>query len=150
MPNFGILSLHLSKIYHFNNKFINILWRKSGSLKEEQKLNEVVHEFRHNFLIYSLIFKILKDLWSAHHYLSIYVACVAEFTFWIFPCVLLEQVPAKVAQDQLDGQSKNEEIWRRTQQVSVGDEIGQRRWRWIGHTLRKENSSTYITKRVLD
>ena len=43
---------------------------------------------------------------------------------------------------------KNEEIWRRTQQASVGDEIGQRKWRWIGHTLRKENSS--ITKRVLD
>ena len=43
---------------------------------------------------------------------------------------------------------RNEEIWRRTQQAPISNEIGQRRWRWIGHTLRKENTS--ITKRALE
>ena len=42
----------------------------------------------------------------------------------------------------------NEEVFNRTQQSPVADEIGKRRWRWIGHTLRKP--STSITKKVLD
>ena len=42
----------------------------------------------------------------------------------------------------------NEEVWRRTGQVPVGIEIGRRRWRWIGHTLRKDGNS--ITKRALE
>ena len=42
----------------------------------------------------------------------------------------------------------NEEEWRRTSQRPVVDEIGRRRWRWIGHTLRKNGCS--ITKKALD
>ena len=42
----------------------------------------------------------------------------------------------------------NEEVWRRTSQRPVADEIGRRRWRWIGHTLRKNGCS--ITKKALD
>ena len=35
------------------------------------------------------------------------------------------------------------ELWRRTKQITAEEEIGKRRWRWIGHTLRKvENNST--------
>ena len=42
----------------------------------------------------------------------------------------------------------NEEVWRRTGECAVGDEVGRRRWRWIGHTLRKTGNS--ITKKALD
>ncbi|GFR93084.1 guanosine-3',5'-bis(diphosphate) 3'-pyrophosphohydrolase MESH1 [Elysia marginata] len=42
----------------------------------------------------------------------------------------------------------NESLWKRTGQIPAGDEIGRRRWRWIGHTLRKPCGS--ITKNVLD
>ena len=42
----------------------------------------------------------------------------------------------------------NEEVWRRTSQRPVADEVGRRRWRWIGHTLRKNGCS--ITKKALD
>ena len=36
----------------------------------------------------------------------------------------------------------NEELWQRTRQQPVEEEVLQRRWRWIGHTLRKPASST--------
>jgi hypothetical protein len=36
----------------------------------------------------------------------------------------------------------NEQLWQRTQQQPAEEEILQRRWRWIGHTLRKPASST--------
>ena len=42
----------------------------------------------------------------------------------------------------------NEEVWRRAGQRSAEEEIGKRRWRWIGHTLRKWDNS--ITKKALD
>ena len=42
----------------------------------------------------------------------------------------------------------NDEVHRKTRQFSVAGEIGRRRWRWIGHTLRKSDSS--ITKKALD
>lgn len=42
---------------------------------------------------------------------------------------------------------RNEEIWERTEFMKVSQEIGQRRWRWIGHTLRKKRSS--ITRQAL-
>ena len=31
----------------------------------------------------------------------------------------------------------NTELWEQTNQIQVKDEITQRKWRWIGHTLRK-------------
>lgn len=43
---------------------------------------------------------------------------------------------------------RNEQVWERTGQNPAEDEIGRRRWRWIGHTLRKPSSS--ITKKALD
>ena len=37
---------------------------------------------------------------------------------------------------------RNEELWERTRQRPVDIEIKQRRWRWIGHTLRKSPTNT--------
>ena len=42
---------------------------------------------------------------------------------------------------------KNEDLWQRTNQRPAHDEIKMRRWRWIGHTLRKR--STSITRQAL-
>ena len=33
----------------------------------------------------------------------------------------------------------NNTLWQRTNQIPIQDEIRKRKWRWIGHTLRKEN-----------
>ena len=32
---------------------------------------------------------------------------------------------------------RNEELWERTGQKAMSEELGQRKWRWLGHTLRK-------------
>ena len=37
---------------------------------------------------------------------------------------------------------RTEDLWKRTGQFSVMKEIGRRRWRWIGHTMRKPASCT--------
>ena len=42
---------------------------------------------------------------------------------------------------------RNEEVWKRTEQEATQTEVGRRRWRWIGHTLRKTNSN--ITRKAL-
>lgn len=36
----------------------------------------------------------------------------------------------------------NEELWQRTGQQPIDQEILQRRWRWIGHTLRRPTTNT--------
>ena len=41
----------------------------------------------------------------------------------------------------------NRELWQRTKQKPIEEEILQKRWRWIGHTLRKPASNT--TKQAL-
>lgn len=41
----------------------------------------------------------------------------------------------------------NEELWQRTNQIPAEEEIKKRRWRWIGHTLRKPANNT--TKQAL-
>ena len=41
----------------------------------------------------------------------------------------------------------NADLWERTNQVPAEEEIKRRRWRWIGHTLRKP--STNITRQAL-
>ena len=41
----------------------------------------------------------------------------------------------------------NEELWEKTGQQPVEQEIRQRRWRWVGHTLRKPRES--ITRQAL-
>ena len=42
----------------------------------------------------------------------------------------------------------NKELWRRTEQQSAEEEVIRRRWRWIGHTLRKpgDNITRYALK----
>ncbi|CAG5118764.1 unnamed protein product, partial [Candidula unifasciata] len=35
----------------------------------------------------------------------------------------------------------NVELWERTKQAPVDQEVRKRRWRWIGHTLRKQENS---------
>ena len=42
----------------------------------------------------------------------------------------------------------NVELWRRTRLRPVQDDITERKWRWIGHTLRKQESS--ITDKLFD
>ncbi|VDP41088.1 unnamed protein product [Schistosoma mattheei] len=41
----------------------------------------------------------------------------------------------------------NSLLWERTSQLAVEEEIRKRRWKWIGHTLRK--SSNCITRQAL-
>ena len=36
---------------------------------------------------------------------------------------------------------RNEQLWERTGQVPIQTEIGRRRWKWVGHTLRKGKNS---------
>ena len=36
----------------------------------------------------------------------------------------------------------NNDLWIKTKQLPATDEIGRRRWSWIGHTLRKPESNT--------
>ena len=43
--------------------------------------------------------------------------------------------------------TRNEELWKRTGQKPIEEEIGRRKWRWIGHTLRKPSSN--ITRQSL-
>jgi hypothetical protein len=42
----------------------------------------------------------------------------------------------------------NEELWRITQQKPIENQIKRRKWKWIGHTLRKEAGA--IEKTTLD
>ena len=42
----------------------------------------------------------------------------------------------------------NKEIWKRTRQEPIERTITTRRWKWIGHTLRKSN--TNVTRQALD
>ena len=42
---------------------------------------------------------------------------------------------------------RNEQMWERTGQAPIQTEIGRRRWKWVGHTLRKGKNS--ITRQTL-
>ena len=42
----------------------------------------------------------------------------------------------------------NIELWERTNQLPIIDTIRKRKWKWIGHILRRQNSN--ITKNALD
>ena len=42
----------------------------------------------------------------------------------------------------------NKELWARTKQAPVGEDIKKRKWWWIGHTLRKSPSK--VTRQALD
>ena len=41
----------------------------------------------------------------------------------------------------------NRELWERTNQQPIEIEIGRRKWSWLGHTLRKQDSN--ITRQAL-
>ena len=36
---------------------------------------------------------------------------------------------------------RNDELWARTGQKMISEELGRRKWRWLGHTLRKPPGS---------
>jgi len=42
----------------------------------------------------------------------------------------------------------NEELWRRTEEVEMSMQIKRRKWKWVGHTLRKANEA--IEREALD
>ena len=46
-----------------------------------------------------------------------------------------------------DDRVRNEDLWERAGQVPMKEEIGKRKWRWIGHTLRKPKGN--ITRQSL-
>jgi len=42
----------------------------------------------------------------------------------------------------------NEELWERTEDIEMSMQIKRRKWKWIGHTLRKGNEA--IKREALD
>jgi hypothetical protein len=42
----------------------------------------------------------------------------------------------------------NENLWEATGEIPIGNQIKQRKWRWIGHTLRKPDGA--IEKQALE
>jgi hypothetical protein len=42
----------------------------------------------------------------------------------------------------------NKELWETTKQIPISSEIKMRKWKWIGHTLRKDQNN--ITRQGLD
>ena len=42
----------------------------------------------------------------------------------------------------------SEELWRRTEEIEMSMQIKRRKWKWIGHTLRKGNEA--IEREALD
>ena len=69
-------------------------------------------------------------------------SCVKRIQVFINKCL------RKLLRIRWTDKVTNEEVFNRTKQSPVADEIGKRRWRWIGHTLRKP--STSITRKALD
>ena len=61
-------------------------------------------------------------------------------TFGLISIVLLPFINGclrKILRIHWPDKISNEELWQRTDQKAADIEILQRRWRWIGHTLRK-------------
>lgn len=50
-------------------------------------------------------------------------------------------------ENHLGNQVRNIETWNRTRQVPMENDIRHRRWRWIGHTLKKDNNPQGSRKR---
>ena len=48
----------------------------------------------------------------------------------------------KILKIRWEDRIRNEVIWERAEQAPMEEQLGKRRWRWIGHTLRKPPSST--------
>ena len=54
----------------------------------------------------------------------------------------------KILKVKWDDKIRNEEIWEKTSALPMEEELGRRRWRWIGHALRKPSNS--ITRQALN
>ena len=55
---------------------------------------------------------------------------------------ICKQVPTKDPRIYWQQHVTNQELWERAQQAPIEEEILKRKWRWIGHTLRKPSAST--------
>ena len=69
-------------------------------------------------------------------------SCIKRIQIFINKCL------RKLLRIRWTDKVTNEEVLQRTRQSPVREGIGRRQWRWIGHTLRKPESS--ITKKALD
>ena len=48
----------------------------------------------------------------------------------------------KILKIKWEDRVRNEEVWKRTDETPMEEQLRKRRWRWIGHTLRKPPSNT--------
>ena len=63
---------------------------------------------------------------------------------WKFTKILLSKLQTfvntclrKILRIRWPDKIRNEELWERTGQKMIAEEVGKRKWRWLGHTLRK-------------
>ena len=61
--------------------------------------------------------------------------------------MFLNRCSRKILKLKWTDKIRNEQLWERTGQVPIQTEIGRRRWKWVGHTLRKGKNS--ITRQAL-
>ena len=61
--------------------------------------------------------------------------------------VFVNRCLRKIMKLKSTDKKRNEQLWERTGQVPIQTEIGRRRWKWVGHTLRKGKNS--ITRQAL-
>ena len=45
---------------------------------------------------------------------------------------------------------RNEELWRSTVQELIVQQIKRRKWRWLGHTLRKPTDNVTLKRATVD
>ena len=55
--------------------------------------------------------------------------------------ILINQCLRRILRNHWQETISNENLWARTQQTTVEEDIRRRRWNWFGHTLRKPPSS---------
>ena len=63
------------------------------------------------------------------------VSCIKKLQTFVNGCL------RKILRIPWTERVRNEVVWERTGHIPVVDEVGQRRWRWIGHTLRRNNQN---------
>ena len=56
-------------------------------------------------------------------------------------------MPAQNLTLEVDIHSSNTTLWKMTKQLPIGNELKKRKWRWIGHTLRKPPNT--ITRQAI-
>ena len=54
---------------------------------------------------------------------------------------LCKWMSAEDSEDTMDRENRKRSILERTGHIPVVDEVGQRRWRWIGRTLRRNDQN---------